>query len=61
MPVLWRMPAHRFNTQPPEGGWRSNLATPTAGLGFNTQPPEGGWFAALVEAVSTGMFQHTAA
>ena len=28
---------------------------------FNTQPPEGGWFAALVEAVSTGVFQHAAA
>ena len=33
----------RFNTQPPEGGWRYYGTAETAGDGFNTQPPEGGW------------------
>ena len=32
-----------FNTQPPEGGWISNISRPHPLNGFNTQPPEGGW------------------
>ena len=42
------LPAQRFNTQPPEGGWLSNgIFDILAEEGFNTQPPEGGWDAAL--------------
>ena len=38
------LPAPRFNTQPPEGGWLSNgIFDILAEEGFNTQPPEGGW------------------
>ena len=37
----------RFNTQPPEGGWRPELATIQKGNSFNTQPPEGGWARAV--------------
>ena len=33
---------HRFNTQPPEGGWREQQAQIGAKPCFNTQPPEGG-------------------
>ena len=32
-----------FNTQPPEGGWRSVERDTSRQTGFNTQPPEGGW------------------
>ena len=32
-----------FNTQPPEGGWRSRILTTDNLHSFNTQPPEGGW------------------
>ena len=32
-----------FNTQPPEGGWLSELASSQCSKSFNTQPPEGGW------------------
>ena len=32
-----------FNTQPPEGGWLSQLSKGPTMMGFNTQPPEGGW------------------
>ena len=32
-----------FNTQPPEGGWRSNKSIVGITTRFNTQPPEGGW------------------
>ena len=34
---------HRFNTQPPEGGWAHTNMSFTAAKSFNTQPPEGGW------------------
>ena len=34
----------RFNTQPPEGGWRPSLwILCRCRNRFNTQPPEGGW------------------
>ena len=46
-----------FNTQPPEGGWKSVQPSMVSRIGFNTQPPEGGWdkirFAALIWRVST--------
>ena len=32
-----------FNTQPPEGGWKSSTPLTILIPGFNTQPPEGGW------------------
>ena len=35
---------HRFNTQPPEGGWLKPYTSPLIHDCFNTQPPEGGWF-----------------
>ena len=34
----------RFNTQPPEGGWKTIQVTMICNCCFNTQPPEGGWF-----------------
>ena len=34
---------HRFNTQPPEGGWLQIAQHPNGADSFNTQPPEGGW------------------
>ena len=33
----------RFNTQPPEGGWRRPRDSARMRDRFNTQPPEGGW------------------
>ena len=39
--------AHRFNTQPPEGGWRIMFIRINGAFGFNTQPPEGGWSMAI--------------
>ena len=33
----------RFNTQPPEGGWLTNMYNAPIIVCFNTQPPEGGW------------------
>ena len=32
-----------FNTQPPEGGWKTVNRHSIQIRGFNTQPPEGGW------------------
>ena len=32
-----------FNTQPPEGGWRTYPPALPCRACFNTQPPEGGW------------------
>ena len=32
-----------FNTQPPEGGWKSVFKEGRNVTSFNTQPPEGGW------------------
>ena len=34
---------HRFNTQPPEGGWQTFGHNRRRQRSFNTQPPEGGW------------------
>ena len=34
-----------FNTQPPEGGWKTLRLIPFSSGCFNTQPPEGGWSA----------------
>ena len=33
----------RFNTQPPEGGWKGFRRPLFCSSCFNTQPPEGGW------------------
>ena len=35
---------HRFNTQPPEGGWSRKHGKSHLSECFNTQPPEGGCF-----------------
>ena len=48
----------RFNTQPPEGGWKRLTQDALGRTGFNTQPPEGGWvdfrrLFALLGVVST--------
>ena len=32
-----------FNSQPPEGGWRSKIQKSLYCRCFNSQPPEGGW------------------
>ena len=32
-----------FNTQPPKGGWVSNVLSVRCLSSFNTQPPKGGW------------------
>ncbi len=34
---------NRFNSQPPEGGWRIRYLAFIMSYGFNSQPPEGGW------------------
>ena len=51
----------RFNTQPPEGGWRIVFVRLYRIAGFNTQPPEGGWFAHDDVTAFHFSFQHTAA
>ena len=51
----------RFNTQPPEGGWRTPRSPATSLCGFNTQPPEGGWMPAKAALKVFCMFQHAAA
>ena len=50
-----------FNTQPPEGGWNTDLAEPYIPKGFNTQPPEGGWDTDITWFLFKVLFQHTAA
>ena len=50
-----------FNTQPPEGGWKSSNLSTTAHYGFNTQPPEGGWAIHVFLSAFAYLFQHTAA
>ena len=50
-----------FNTQPPEGGWKSSNLSTTAHYGFNTQPPEGGWEPSNTPSIAPQRFQHTAA
>ena len=52
---------HRFNTQPPEGGWRAERSTVSFFRGFNTQPPEGGWLSFFNYLLTFNWFQHTAA
>ena len=32
-----------FNSQPPEGGWKTARIAVKPGTRFNSQPPEGGW------------------
>ena len=55
-------PLHRFNTQPPEGGWRCRMYGGKTGMGFNTQPPEGGWMLKERPLISNAsLFQHAAA
>ena len=36
--------AERFNSQPPEGGWKICGMHKAGMIRFNSQPPEGGWF-----------------
>ena len=43
MPRLFDQVTPRFNTQPPEGGWKTREMRISQHFGFNTQPPEGGW------------------
>ena len=50
-----------FNTQPPEGGWRSTEPYSCGHCRFNTQPPEGGWVSVSAYRIWQGKFQHTAA
>ena len=52
---------HRFNTQPPEGGWQLGIGGHESGSSFNTQPPEGGWLISLLFDLFQLRFQHTAA
>ena len=50
-----------FNTQPPEGGCKSNLnLVHQQVIRFNTQPPEGGCKIFIDTKVLKIMFQHTA-
>ena len=52
---------HRFNTQPPEGGWKAFDVDMSDFSGFNTQPPEGGWLQCSLTIWTNYQFQHTAA
>ena len=45
-----------FNTQPPEGGWKTYSADFANSQSFNTQPPEGGWVSGLSGTVSQASF-----
>ena len=40
-----------FNTQPPEGGWKSSVISPIFSFCFNTQPPEGGWICSAMSSI----------
>ena len=51
----------RFNSQPPEGGWRMLKVLQMSLLSFNSQPPEGGWVEALSTLIKLKKFQLTAA
>ena len=53
--------AIRFNTQPPEGGWRLAVRLHSCCDCFNTQPPEGGWNRPSFATPTKIEFQHTAA
>ena len=50
-----------FNSQPPEGGWLSQLAKASILCRFNSQPPEGGWVCLIARAINEATFQLTAA
>ena len=50
-----------FNTQPPEGGWKTNHLSLIRLSSFNTQPPEGGWWRKYHTPNFNLRFQHTAA
>ena len=52
---------HRFNTQPPEGGWILRHQYDKYPPCFNTQPPEGGWARIVAKYSQRQRFQHTAA
>ena len=52
---------HRFNTQPPEGGWHRQGYSASSPSRFNTQPPEGGWAPSSPLSPRSPLFQHTAA
>ena len=43
LPLFSRHRTRRFNTQPPEGGWKNVKLSIQYKKSFNTQPPEGGW------------------
>ena len=61
MPSLCYLLKKCFNTQPPEGGWRSAEPKNAERASFNTQPPEGGWGISFATARAWKAFQHTAA
>ena len=44
-----------FNTQPPEGGWQTQMGDAVRQCRFNTQPPEGGWDVTLLDARTIGV------
>ena len=48
-----------FNTQPPEGGWKTLLFGVLTFVCFNTQPPEGGWVTSPTFAVSAKVSTHS--
>ena len=51
---------HRFNTQPPEGGWDGIAGMQPARVSFNTQPPEGGWeYYPSINLASTQVSTHS--
>ena len=56
-----KIPAHCFNTQPPEGGCCRVDSTGQVTSCFNTQPPEGGCGKKVTFLQSGQSFQHTAA
>ena len=51
----------RFNSQPPEGGWKRGFKQSLAIASFNSQPPEGGWNVFLMLSKKQKWFQLTAA
>ena len=53
--------SHRFNSQPPEGGWCDNDYGRQPSDCFNSQPPEGGWHNLLGAGSAVQMFQLAAA
>ncbi len=50
-----------FNSQPPEGGWRTIRIQSGVNACFNSQPPEGGWLNRQVGGHHFHRFQLTAA